>query len=66
MIRNAPHKHRTLYLTMDDENAPLPTKYLENISNLVVEMSEKRFNSISKILPNAKYFSIDKQQILDY
>ncbi|BAY84464.1 plasmid recombination enzyme [Calothrix parasitica NIES-267] len=66
MVRNAPHKHRTLYLTIDDENAPLPTKYLENISNLVVEMSEKRFKSIRKILPNATKFSTTKQQILDY
>ncbi|MBV6625126.1 MAG: plasmid recombination protein [Rivularia sp. (in: Bacteria)] len=66
MVRNAPHKHRTLYLTIDDENASLPSEYLKNISKIVVEMSQKRFNSISKILPNAKYFSIDKQQILDY
>ena len=66
MVRNAPHKSRTLYLTIDDENATLPSEYLKNISNIVVEMSQKRFSFIKKILPNAKYFSIDKQQILDY
>lgn len=57
---------RTLYLTIDDENATLPSEYLKNISNIVVEMSEKRFKSIGKILPNATKFSIDKQEILDY
>ena len=66
MARNAPHKHRTLYLTIDDENATLPSEYLKNISNIVVEMSEKRFKSIRKILPNATKFSTTKQQILDY
>ena len=66
MVRNAPHKHRTLYLTIDDENASLPSEYLKNISNIVVEMSERRFKSIRKILSNATKFSTTKQQIIDY
>ncbi len=66
MVRNAPHEHRTLYLTIDDENATLPSEYLKNISKIVVEMSEKRFKSIGKILPNATKFSTTKQQIVDY
>ncbi|MEL6463070.1 MAG: hypothetical protein AAFQ91_33455 [Cyanobacteria bacterium J06621_15] len=66
MVRNAPHKSRTLYLTIDDENATLPSEYLKNISNIVVEMSEKRFKSIRKILPNATKFSTTEQQILGY
>ena len=66
MVRNAPHKSRTLYLTIDDENATLPSEYLKNISNIVVEMSQKRFNFIKKILPNATKFSTTQQQILGY
>ena len=66
MVRNAPHKSRTLYLTIDDENAILPSEYLKNISNIVVEMPQKRFNFIKKILPNATKFSTTKQQILSY
>ncbi|MDY6901187.1 MAG: MobV family relaxase [Cyanobacteriota bacterium] len=66
MVRNAPHNHRTIYLTIDDENATLPSEYLKNISKIVVEMSEKRFKSIVKILPNATKFSTTKQQIIDY
>lgn len=66
MVQNAPHNHRTIYLTLDDENAPLPCKFLTNISNIVVLMPEKRFKSIQKILPNAINFSLHKQQQIDY
>ncbi len=66
MVRNAPHNHRTIYLTLDDENAPLPYKFLTNISNVAVVMSEKRFKSIQKILPNAINFSLHKQQQIGY
>jgi hypothetical protein len=53
-------------MSIDDENATLPSEYLKNISKIVVEMSEKRFKSIVKILPNATKFSTTKQQIIDY
>ncbi|MEM7716923.1 MAG: DUF3991 domain-containing protein, partial [Cyanobacteria bacterium P01_A01_bin.68] len=66
MVRNAPHNHRTLYLTLDDENAPLPSHLLKNISNIVVMMPEKRFKWIRKVLPNAIDFSKYKHQQQDY
>ncbi len=66
MVRNAPHKHRTLYLTIDDKNAPLPCTFLKDISNIVVVMPEKRIKSIQKILPNATSQSLHKQQQIYY
>ena len=62
MIKNAPHNHRTLYLTLDRENAPLPSKFLKTLPNVVVAMPEKRIRLIRKILPNAIDFSKYNQQ----
>ena len=44
MVKNAPHNHRTLYLTLDCENAPLPSKFLKTLPNVVVAMPEKRID----------------------
>ncbi|NJN11743.1 MAG: plasmid recombination protein [Richelia sp. RM2_1_2] len=66
MVRNAPHNHRTLYLTLDHENAPLPSEFLKTLANVVVAMSEKRFMSIRKILPNAIDVSKYNQQQPSY
>ncbi|NJO65321.1 MAG: plasmid recombination protein [Richelia sp. RM2_1_2] len=66
MVRNAPHNHRTLYLTLDHENAPLPLQLLKTLPNVVVAMPEKRIRSIRKILPNAIDFSKYNQQQQSY
>ncbi|MEB3215835.1 MAG: MobV family relaxase [Nostocales cyanobacterium 94392] len=62
MVKNAPHNHRTLYLTLDRENAPLPSEFLKTLPNVVVAMPEKRIRSIRKILPNAIDVSKYNQQ----
>ncbi len=66
MVRNAPHNHRTLYLTLDHENAPLPLQLLKTLPNVVVAMPEKRIISIRNILPNAIDFSKYNQQQQSY
>ncbi|NJO31454.1 MAG: DUF3991 domain-containing protein [Richelia sp. SL_2_1] len=66
VARNAPHNHRTLYLTLDNENAPLPSEFLKTLPNVVVAMPEKRFMSIRKILPNAINVSKYNQQQQSY
>ena len=66
MVRNAPHNHRTLYLTLDNENAPLPSEFLKTLPNVVVAMPEKRIMAIRKILPNAIDASKYKQQQQSY
>ena len=66
MTKNAPHNHRTLYLTLDRENAPLPSEFLKTLPNVVVAMPEKRIMSIRKILPNAIDVSKYNQQQVFY
>ncbi|MEA5596819.1 MobV family relaxase [Rivularia sp. UHCC 0363] len=60
MVKNAPHNHRTLYLTLDNENAPLPSEFLKTLPNVVVALPEKRIVSIRKILPNANAIDVSE------
>jgi hypothetical protein len=53
LAKNSPHKHRTLYLTLDSQLAPLPLELLKAIPSIVVTMSESRTKSIQKLLPHA-------------
>lgn len=51
--RNAPHKHRTFYLTLDSDSSPLPLELLKTVPNVVAAMPEPRIMSIRKLLPHA-------------
>jgi hypothetical protein len=68
MAKNSPHKHRTLYLTLDSQLAPflenyprgeapgmfpLPLELLKTIPSIVVDMSDSRTTSLQKLLPHA-------------
>ena len=60
IVRNAPHNRKTLYLTLDHENAPLPSEFLKTLPNVVVALPEKRIVSIRKILPNANAIDVSE------
>jgi Plasmid recombination enzyme len=53
IAQNSPHKHRTLYLTLDSQHAPLPLEILKTIPNVIVAMSESRIVPIRELLPRA-------------
>ena len=53
--RNAPHSHKTLYLTLDSLDAPIPLELLKSIPNVVVAMSDSRTVSLRKYLPHATH-----------
>ncbi|MGB6297320.1 MAG: MobV family relaxase [Rivularia sp. (in: cyanobacteria)] len=50
---NAPHKCRTLYLSVDSEYAPLPLEYLRNMPTIVTFMPFERIVAVQKSLPHA-------------
>ncbi|PAX47903.1 MobV family relaxase [Brunnivagina elsteri] len=50
---NVPHKHRTLYLTLDSQHAPFPLEILKTIPNVIVAMSESRVVPTRELLPRA-------------
>jgi hypothetical protein len=52
IAQNSPHQHRTLYITLDSQHAPLPLEILKTIPNVVVAMSESRIVPIRKLLPH--------------
>jgi hypothetical protein len=68
LAKNSPHKHRTLYLTLDSQLAPflenyprgeapgmfpLPLELLKTIPSIVIAMSDLRTTSLQKLLPHA-------------
>jgi hypothetical protein len=53
IARNVPHKHKTLYLTLDSQHAPFPLEILKTIPNVIVAMSESRIVPIRELLPRA-------------
>jgi Plasmid recombination enzyme len=53
IARNVPHQHRTLYLTLDSQHAPLPLEILKAVPNVIVAMSESRIVPIRELLPRA-------------
>ncbi|NJL63861.1 MAG: DUF3991 domain-containing protein [Methylacidiphilales bacterium] len=62
IVKNSPHKHRTLYLALDNQHAPLPLEFLKAVPNVVVDISESRIMSIRKLLPHATSFLKHKEQ----
>jgi hypothetical protein len=53
IAQNSPHQHRTLYLTLDSQHAPLPLEILKTVPSIVVAMSESRIVPIRELLPHA-------------
>ncbi|MGB3756510.1 MAG: MobV family relaxase [Rivularia sp. (in: cyanobacteria)] len=58
-VLNAPHKHRTLYLSIDsihpitETYAPIPIEFLKTIPNVAIAMPPKRAGAIQKLLPHS-------------
>ena len=50
--RNAPHKFRTLYLSVDSEYAPLPVEFLREIPIVITKMPFERMLAVQKSLPH--------------
>ncbi len=50
---NTPHKHRTLYLTIDSEYAKIPIEFLQNVPNVVIAMPTTCNKAVPNALPQA-------------
>ena len=60
-ILNAPHTHRTLYLSIDrihslniaEHHIPIPVEYLKTLPNVFLAIPNKNLAAIQKLLPGA-------------
>ncbi len=66
MVRNAPHQNRTLYLTLDSQQASLPLELLKTVPSIVVAISSRTI-SVEKLISHAtrleaSRFNYEEQQ----